>query len=335
MTDMKIDPYQIKGEDGLVFGCILDGRGGAKLVGWDQIDSWKSDDGPLWIHMDRSVSRVHRWLREKSGLTETTLDAMLAEETRPRVFRGKRGFISILRGINNNPGDDPTDLVAIRMWSDGNRVITIRHRKLMSARDILFQLLVDETGPQTAPQLYERLISRLIERMGETIEAYDGVLDEIEEKFELANANDLRRRLSDLRHDTVNLRRYLAPQRDALQAILLDPPDWADERSLLHLRETSDRLLRYVEELDALRERSLVIKDDIANRLSESSNKTLYILAIISGIFLPLAFLTGLLGINVGGMPGVENPYAFWIFCGIMAVLLTAEIIIFKRLKWL
>jgi len=101
------------------------------------------------------------------------------------------------------------------------------------------------------------------------------------------------------------------------------------------MRDSADRLTRYVEELDAARERSMIIKDDIANQLSESANRTLYVLAIISGVFLPLAFLTGLLGINVGGMPGVENPSAFWIFCGMIVVLLIIELIIFKRLKWL
>ncbi|WP_407649163.1 CorA family divalent cation transporter [Devosia algicola] len=70
-------------------------------------------------------------------------------------------------------------------------------------------------------------------------------------------------------------------------------------------------------------------------RLAESSNKTLYVLAIISAIFLPLAFLTGLLGVNVGGMPGVDNQNAFWIFCGIMVALLGLELFIFRLLKWL
>ncbi|MDA8870771.1 zinc transporter ZntB, partial [Rhizobiaceae bacterium] len=74
---------------------------------------------------------------------------------------------------------------------------------------------------------------------------------------------------------------------------------------------------------------------DIANQLAENSNKTLYILAIISAVFLPLGFLTGLMGINIGGMPGVENGYAFWIFCGVMIVLLKIEIAIFRLLKWL
>ncbi|CAN0584687.1 unnamed protein product, partial [Ectocarpus sp. 12 AP-2014] len=133
----------------------------------------------------------------------------------------------------------------------------------------------------------------------------------------------------------VVLRRYIAPQREALATLVSEPPEWLDDTLRAHLRETSDRLMRYLEELDASRERGLVIKDDIANQLSEASNQTLYVLAIISAIFLPLAFLTGLLGINIGGMPGVENAYAFWIFCAIMGVCLIVELAIFRKLNWL
>ena len=73
----------------------------------------------------------------------------------------------------------------------------------------------------------------------------------------------------------VALRRYLSPQREAMTGLLMDPPDWLSERSRYSLRETDDRLLRYVEELDAARERAIVIKDDIANQLSEAANRTL------------------------------------------------------------
>ncbi len=334
MIGSEISPSDVAEEDGLLFGCVLDGRGGARLIDWDGVNAWKEKDGPLWLHLERNSARVQSWLRTESGLTEATIAALIADETRPRVFRGKRGVVAILRGVNTNPGNNPADLVAIRLWSEGTRVITLRLRKLMTARDILEQLTSSGTGPCTAPQLYERLIARLTERLAGTVSAFGEELDALEENFSLSKAAETRRKLSDLRHDIVTVRRFLLPQREALNSLLMEPPPWLDEQSRTHLRETTDRTLRYVEELDAVRERSMVIKDDIANQLSESSNRTLYVLAIISGIFLPLAFLTGLLGINIGGMPGTESPYAFWIFCALMAVMLAIELYIFKKLKW-
>ena len=321
--------------DGLAFGCVLDGQGGARLVDWQGVEEWDETDGPLWVHLDRHAPRVETWLREKSGLTEATINALLAEETRPRVFRGKRGLIAILRGVNTNPGAEPEDMVDMRLWSDGKKVISLRHRRLMTPRDLLAQLIESENGPRSASQVFERLIGRLAERMAGTIESYEKVLDDLEEDIDIAHATRIRRELAELRRDTVTLRRYMAPQREALGNLLIEPPPWLEDSCRINLRETADRLMRYLELLDAARERSIVIKDDIANQLAEASNRTLYVLAIISAIFLPLAFLTGLLGINIGGMPGLDNPSAFWIACGVMVVMLAIELIVFRWLKWL
>jgi len=322
-------------EDGLIFACRLDGEGSAETVNWEAVENWNDADGPIWIHLDRSSERVRNWLRTQSGLTKATADALLADETRPRIFRGKRGYAAVLRGVNFNPGAEPEEMVSLRLWSEGKRVITLRQRRLITPRVVLHSLLETRNGPKTISALFERLIFVLNERISPVIASFDEKLDELEANLSTANANEQRRQLSDIRQEAVLMRRYLSPQREALNTLQFDPPEWMDEAARPHLRESADRLTRYVEELDAARERSMIIKDDIANQLSESANRTLYVLAIISGVFLPLAFLTGLLGINVGGMPGVENPSAFWIFCGMIVVLLIIELIIFKRLKWL
>ena len=49
----------------------------------------------------------------------------------------------------------------------------------------------------------------------------------------------------------------------------------------LELRESAERLQRYVEELDVARERALVIRDEIQIQLAEALNDRMYPLAII------------------------------------------------------
>ena len=321
--------------DGLLFACKLNGDGTAAMLQWAEINDWSPDKGAIWLHFDRNAVAVKQWLRDVSGLTEPTVGALLAEETRPRVFQGKTGTIAILRGINLNQGCDPEDMIDIRIWSDGQRVITLRSQKVMSLREVLAQLTDHENGPRSASELYERIITRLVDRMADTINTIDDRLDEIETHFNIAQAAKSRRALSDIRQDAIQLRRYLSPQREALYALLMDPPNWFADINRINLRESVDRLQRYIEALDTARERSMVIKDDITNQLSESTNRTLYVLSIISAIFLPLGFLTGLLGINVGGMPGVENPYAFWISATLMLLIVVTQMYLFRKLKWL
>jgi zinc transporter len=71
------------------------------------------------------------------------------------------------------------------------------------------------------------------------------------------------------------------------------------------------------------------------NQISEESNSRMYVLSIVSAIFLPLGFATGLLGINVGGIPGAENHYAFAIFIGILVALAGGLLVFFRYKKWL
>jgi len=100
------------------------------------------------------------------------------------------------------------------------------------------------------------------------------------------------------------------------------------------LQETLDRVIRYIEDIDTIRERAQIVKDELANALSDRMNKNLYILSVIAAIFLPLGFLTGMMGINIGGMPGVESDTAFWMFAGFLAIVSGVQVILFKWLKW-
>ena len=335
-THSEIEERQPLDEaDGLIFACLLDGEGGAQRVGWEAVESWSPSRPPIWLHVNGSSERVRTWLPTEGGLTEPTAGAMLSPESRPRVFHGSKGFVAILRGVNLNPGSEVEDMVALRVWCDGRRLITVREEKLRTVRDLFEHLVGVGDGPKTASDLFVALIEQLIDRIGAVVVEYDDQLDAIEERAETDDPADLRRELGDLRQELVGLRRFLAPQREALNRLGMEPPEWLDETHRLSLREVIDRSQRFLEEIDTARERGLVLKDDVANRLNETLNNNMYILSIVAAIFLPLSFLTGLLGINVGGMPGVDDADAFWITCAVLAVLLVVELIIFRKLKWL
>ena len=120
----------------------------------------------------------------------------------------------------------------------------------------------------------------------------------------------------------------------AIEQLQVADLEWWTDRHKRYLREVHNHVTRYVEDLDAIRERSQIVKDEIANMLSDRLNRNMYVLSVIAAIFLPLGFLTGLMGVNIGGMPGVDNSWAFWTFSWVLIVLVVIQVIIFKRLKW-
>lgn len=322
-------------EDGLLFAVTLDGKGNGTLRDWAAVEGWRAGDPALWAHLEVGSPHVERWLTRESGIPREAADALIVDETRPRTLRIGDGLLVVLRGVNLNPGSEPEDMVAIRIWIERERIITVRHQRLKTPRDVLARLLRHGDGPVSAADTFATLAEQLASRMNSVIADFDDRLDAMEEQVESREPAALRSALSRLRHEGVALRRYLAPQRDALNYLITDAPDFFDDRIRHRLRETTNHTLRYVEDLEAARDRAVVILDEVSNKVSESMNRTMYVLSIVAAIFLPLSFVTGLLGINVGGMPGVESGLGFVITCVILILLLVLEVMILRRLKWM
>ena len=93
-------------------------------------------------------------------------------------------------------------------------------------------------------------------------------------------------------------------------------------------------MVRYIEDLDSSRERASVAQEELMSRLSENMEKRMYALSLVATVFLPLGFMTGLLGVNVGGIPGAENKMGFLIVCFVLAGTAGIQFWIFKIKKW-
>ena len=107
------------------------------------------------------------------------------------------------------------------------------------------------------------------------------------------------------------------------------------EPDALKLRELANRTTIAVEELDALQERLIAVQDDHDLDVARRQARHGYVLSIAAAIFLPLGFLTGLFGVNIGGMPGIDNPWAFAILCLSMVGLAALMYFALKALRWL
>ena len=269
-------------------------------------------DGVPWVHLDRSEPRAAAWLQRDSGLDPLVVAALLAEETRPRCSVLPKGLLIILRGVNLNPGADPEDMVSLRMWLDGSRVITVRRRRLMAVQDVHDELEAG-VGPATQGGVVVAVAERLVERIGPVVLDLDEKLDHLEVQTLDGATERLRPQLAQLRREAIALRRHIAPQREALASMCSAATDLLADSERLRLREVGDRVTRYVEDIDALRERAAVTNDELGTQLAETMNRRMYILSLVAAVFLPLGLLTGLLGVNVGGIPGTTYEWSFTI----------------------
>jgi zinc transporter len=320
--------------NGLIYAYLMDGDGGAKKLDWEGVEEWKPEQGSLWLHFDYTNTEAAAWISNRSGLDEVSASALLTEESRPRASLIGAGVLVALRGVNLSPGADPEDMVAIRLWIDDKRIVSTRKRRMLSESDIV-KSFEEKQGPKTTGQFIVDLAERLISRMEGTIEDIVDRVDQMEEEVIASESHSLRSKLSEIRREAIMLRRYLAPQREAMIKLQTEKIPWLSENDKLHLRETTDRLMRYTEDLDSIRDRAAVTQEELVNRLSEQMNVRMYVLSLVAAIFLPLGFLTGLLGINVGGIPGAGNKSAFMIFILMLAIVVALQMVIFKKKNWL
>lgn len=312
----------------------INGDGGGSPLQGDDVSAVIRDEQLAWVHLDANFEEAGQWLRrEITYLDPVIVEALIAEETRPRVLELEEGVLLILRGINMNDNAQPEDMVSVRLWVDQHRIISLQRRNLKTVDNMEEQLLAGK-GPKNAADFVVALSNGLIEKMEPVFSHLDEMLDDIEEQVMEAPDAIERFEINKVRRQAIKFRRYMAPQRDAVIVLKSVQAEWFDLGHRRRLQEAQDRLTRYVEDLDAIRERAQIVKEELASLLADKMNRNMYVLSVIAAIFLPLGFLTGLLGINVGGIPGADYNGAFFVFCGILGVIVALQVLYFKSRKW-
>ena len=317
-----------------VIAFLLDKKGGAVELSYEELNSVDRSEKILWVHFDYSSLEAADWITNKSGIDSIAIDALLTEETRPRTTILDDSLLIALRGVNLNPNSKPEDMVSIRLYISTDLIISTRKRDILSVVEII-DILKKGVGPKSSSEFLTELTYRITARMEDVINQIEDRTHFLEEN--LMDSADLkfRNEILSIRRETIILRRYLSPQKEALNKLYNDKITWINEYERIELRETNDQLIRHIEELDTIRDKVSLLQEELSNTLSDQMNKKMYILSIISAIFLPLTFLTGLLGINIGGIPGASDDNAFYIFSIILVMVTSAQFLLFKKKKWL
>jgi len=279
--------------------------------------------GAVWRHWDRTDAGVRAWAGSAgSGIPEAAGAALVADETRPRVeqfgVEGQGGGTLInLRGANLNEGVDE-QTVALRGWVEGGRLETFERYPIMAARDVAAQ-----AGGETLTvgNVVSRLAATLIERLEPMVDDLDDRLYVLEDQAIDPDAYMDRRELSRVHREVISLRRYLAPQREAIVRLAKGEGLPFEKADVTRSKEASNHLARLVEDLDAAHERAQSARSEAGAQLEEASNRKLYLFTLVTIVFLPLSFLTGVFGMNVGGLPWTDTARGFVYAVGLMAVM--------------
>ena len=320
--------------EAFLYAFSIDDQGRAQaLEATDTVALDVADESYLWLHMRALHGATRNFLEGDAELDPIIVDAMLAEETRPRALVKGDGMLVILRAMNFNPGADPEDMISIRLWIDKQKVISTRRRDIRAIGDII-GFIEREEAPLGPSGFLITITDRLFERMEPFFVDLEDRISRAEELLASGREDEITDDAALVRKRTAIFSRYVTPQKTLLETLLKANFAWFQEEHREHLVESLDRVTRYVEELQELRERSQILNDELNNAHGRRLNDITYIFSVAATVFLPLSFLTGLMGVNVGGMPGLDNVQAFWIFSGVCVFIVVVQVFIFKKWKW-
>lgn len=311
------------------FGFCVSG-GKAQRVGIDEALDRQAD--LVWVHLSTNDERAQTWLREHARLEEDVIDALTADETRPRCEKYEHGALLNLRGRSKDELTASDPLASVRIWGVKGRVISVTRKPLIAVATVEKAV---EAGEVLDPgDLITGFATAITADLDPVVADLGDELDTCEEGLDPDRVFELRRTVTRVRVTAIGYRRFMAPQRAALEKLAGLPGDWLGEDDRRHLAAAADRAARMTEELEAIRERAALVHETLTDLRAEQLDSRSLVIAIVAMVFLPLTFITGVYGMNVKGLPYADEPWAFDAVMGGCAVIAAGIVIYFVRRHW-
>lgn len=327
--------------EAFIFGFDFHPDGRMTKMDWEQMKPTAACPavGWRWLHFNRVAAETREWLETSSGLDEAVITSLLQTETRPRCAAYEDGLLLNLRGINHNPGAEPEDMISVRMWATNNLIISMRSYPVKAIHEVREE--VGRDPPSSPGHLLTKIADKLVDYIDPVVEQLKEEADEFEEIMLGSRGRVSPRDLAQFRLTVLILRRYVQPQTEAMVQLQREArmhrtgaPAFDDDDQVM-LRDTTDHITRISEELDSIRDRAAVLQDQVVGQRQEQLNQRLLALSIVSAIFLPLSYVTGLLGMNLAGIPFAGETWSFGVVAVITAVLGIGVVAFLKWRRWI
>jgi magnesium transporter len=219
-------------------------------------------------------------------------------------------------------------------------VLTVRKTPKDGAPIDLVAVQECERSGMPAGMIAYHVFDQVAESFLDLVDALHDEIDELEDHVEEWPNDRVRRRLSDLRHDLLHIRRTLAPTRDAARRVIDDRVE-VDAGNLfpheveLHFGDTYDKLLRATEGLESARDLIAGVRDYHQSKVANDQNEVMKRLTVVASILLLPTFIVGLYGQNFGHIPELQWGQGYGFSWALIVVTTIAQLLYFRRKGWI
>ena len=283
------------------------------------------------IILDGRLEADQTWIKAQSGLDDAARDAACTAPVRNgHTPAGSSTVLSLVRASEGN--DD--ELVGINILIEADRLLAICFGAASLVESGLSRS-VGQQGVVSASRLLAIIVNALVRPLESEIARIVESIDQLEDKAMAETDDGLYDPVVLVARHVLILRRYLVPMREELSFLAMNIDELPGHSEPRYVRRAAEHPGRLISALDSAMQRVTLILDQLRKRDDIRMARAIYKLTIVGTVFLPLTFVTGLLGINVAGVPGAHDPIAFWLVCGFLIAVAVTSILVIRWRKWL
>jgi zinc transporter len=316
---LNVNPAELAyGSDktGLVWGYLFQPDQAPRQIECDAALQWlatpaaSASSGFIWLHLSLSNAAAERWMRQSLELADAFYESLHEGVGSTRLEVESDMLVAVMHDVLFNLSFDAANISTLALCVGPRLVVSARLRPLRSVDRLRASVKAGQTI-RSSGELVAHLLHDQAEVLVDIIRQSTTRVDAVEDTLLENRIATSRAELSSLRRSLVRLQRLLAPEPAALFRLLNRPPAWLSEDDLAELRHAAEEFSTAVVDAGALAERLKLLQEELAALVNEHSNRTLFILTAVTVLALPINVVTGLLGMNVGGIPLNQHPEGF------------------------
>jgi zinc transporter len=287
----------------------------AAIESLDRIPATSAPGGSgefLWLHFNLAHVSSERWMRTHLDLPENFFEALREGSHSTRIEHQQGALLAVVNDVMFDFEKTPSEIATLWVYTHERIMVTARLKQLRSVDRLRAAVRAGEVFG-TPAELLMHLVRDQADLLVQIVRGSSIEVDRIEDRFLSQRNFESRRDLGSLRRVLVRLQRLLAPEPGSIFRLLARPPAWLSTKDVQSLRDSTEEFSLVLGDLSGLAERIKLLQEEIAARMNEQTNRTLFTLTIVTVLALPINIIAGLFGMNVGGIPLAENRHGFWV----------------------
>lgn len=299
----------------------------------DYLGTWTT----VWVSViGLGDIKIIRELGEIFDIHSLALEDILNVHQRPKAEAYNKHLFIVAQLAS---GDDKFQTEQVGIFVGNNFVLSFQEQgddafKSISESIFRGQGKIKQLG---AGYLTYCLLDNLVDSYFPILETYGERLEDLEDEIITSPHKTTIAHIHEIKRDLLVMRKSIWPVRDLINFLYRENTDIFSREVDIYLRDCSDHAIRIVELIETYRELSGDLLDVYLSSLSNRMNEVMRLLAIITTIFVPPTFITGVYGMNfVKGHSPINYPLIEWVFGlpFIMTLIMIAFIITLSFLSW-